>query len=273
MDRMFYLSIVYDANGYDRFDLTKRKRLQDLDEIVSNFRNKEEVYEAYLNGYNIDKKEGKLCIVYEDLETKRKELKEYNQTGLEIKDQISDKLTYAHIIPIMYKNKRLMNNEACLIALRHHLHNPVIVESIMQDKIVDVNGKKRRISKNKRYLFETENEQDLLYKYKKTKETIEEFLSRIKRAHPDTQYFYFRSLMDICNLSVNTKTVNNLSINDKAIIKSLKGKKIDETDKQEELEEDSKDMENFYLYHDLDEVIKFSPDSNRPIGSEGRKKR
>ena len=43
MNRMFYLSIVYDADGYDRLDLTKRNKLQDLDEIMSEFNNKDEV--------------------------------------------------------------------------------------------------------------------------------------------------------------------------------------------------------------------------------------
>ena len=41
-----------------------------------------------------------------------------------------------------------------------------------------------------------------------------------------------------------------------------------ETDK---LIDESTDMEEFYLWHDLDEVIRLSPWKKRPIGSKERK--
>ena len=272
MDRMFYLSIVYDANGYDRFDLVKKERLQDIDDIIADFPNRSDIRNKYISQYNINKKMGRLCIIYEDLETKRKELREYHQTGFEYKNEISDKLTYAHIIPIIEKNKRLKNFDTCLMELNHKLRDKDIQKRMLSDRIVERNGKKLLIKSNKAYLLETENEKNLLYKDGRVSEAMEEFISRMKRANPDTKYFIFRSLMDVCELSINKKNVSNLTINEKNMIKSLKNKKIDEVDETTILEEESKNMEEFYTYHDLDEVIKFSPDSNRPIGSEGRKK-
>lgn len=273
MNRMFYLSIVYDADGYDRLDLTKRARLQDLDDLMSEFNNKEEVLQTYLTEYNIDKKDGRLCIVYEDLDVKKKEMDEYGLTGLEYKDQIDKRLTYAHIIPILYKNDRLLNTETCFIEARKKLRDSDIVKSIMQNKKVTRNGKDYYIKTNKRYIFETENEQDILYNEQNTKLAIEEFLVRLKRSNPDDQYFYFRVLMDICGLRKSSKKISNLSVNEKNLLKAIKSKKIDEIEEVAILEKESEDMESFYLTHDLDDVTRLSYDSNRPIGSVGRKKK
>ena len=269
MDRMFYLSIVYDMYGYNRLDLTKRKRLQDLDEILSEFNNKQEVLEAYLSDRNIDRKKGRLCIVYEDLELKQKELKDHNISGLITDKETSDKLSYAHIIPIMYKNERLMNSEACLLTLKHKLRDKDIRDSIFINRKEKRNGQEIVIKTNKRYLFESDNEKSILNDAD-YKSVVENFLVRLKNMKPESQYFYFRSLMDICGLRVKEKQkVTNLHIN-KNVLK--KGLSSFELTKEEKLELESNDMDSFYIYHDLDEVVNLSPNKNRPIGSERKKK-
>ena len=265
MNRMFYLSIVYDTYGYDRLDLAKRERLQELDEIVSNFRNKDEVLEAYLTEYDIDKTKGKLCIVYEDLDKKKKELRAYNLTGPEYKKQINSNLTYAHIIPIMYKNEKLMNMDDCLSKLKLELSKKSIRDSIFLDRNVTRKDKQQIIETNKKYLFETENEQEILRNTANDSEVVKTFLSRIKYASEDTKYFYYRSLMRICKLSIKEKKkVTNLKINAKELKNYLDKSELTESEK---LEEEANDMESFYLNHDLDEVILNSPNSKEPIGS------
>ena len=265
MARRFYLSLVYDINGYDRLDLTSKKSLKELDEIVSNFNDRNEVIEAYLGEYNIDKKKGRVCIIYEDTEVKKKELEEYDLVDDKRKEEVKNNFSYAHVIPIMYKNKRLMNIEACIMSLKHQLHQEEMIKVIMHDKKTKDGY---IIKRNKRYLFETEEEKDYLYNLYDYHTAVSLFLKRIKKSNPDDQYFYCRSLMDVCNLSIGVKKkVTNLYINEKNI-KKLKKFEISEIDI---LEEESNDMDSFYTYHDLDEVIRLSPDSNRPIGSERKK--
>ena len=260
MARRFYLSIVYDANGYDRFDILSNNSLKELDLVVSNFNNRDEIMEAYLNEYNIDKKKGRICIVYEDMEVKRKELDEYNSVDNEYKERLKKEFTYAHIIPIMYKNRRLMNLDECLIILKRKLNNKKIIDSIMFDKEKDG----LLIKKNKRYIFETEEEKDLINILSSYHEAISHFLKRITKANEEDKYFYCRTLIDICELSISTvKTkIGNIKIRDGNI------HLLSDSDK---LEIEANDMDSFYINHDLDEVIRLSLDSNRPIGSERKR--
>ena len=267
MARRFYLSIVYDANGYDRFDILSNNSLKELDLIVSNFNNRDEIMEAYLSEYNIDKKKGRLCILYEDTIIKRRELDEYNSVDKEYKERLKKEFSYAHIIPIMYKNRRLMNLDECLIILKRKLHNKKIIDSIMYDKVK--NG--LLIKKNKKYIFETEEEKDLINNLCDYHEAISHFLKRINKASEEDIYFYCRTLLDICELSISTvKTkVGNINIRDGNLRKL---KNIDFLSESDKLEIDANDMDSFYIKHDLDEVIRLSPDSKRPIGSERKKK-
>ena len=89
---------------------------------------------------------------------------------------------------------------------------------------------------------------------------------------PDTQYFYFRSLIDVCKLGISVvKTRNgNINIRDGNVGKHNRNKY--ELTMSEKLEIETKDMDEFYLHHDLDDVIKYSPNIYRPIGSERKKK-
>ena len=266
MARKFYLSFVNDLNGYDRYDMVSKDSLQELDEIVSNFKNRNEVIAAYLNEYNIDEKRGKVCIVYEDTLIKEKELKSYGYPSEHSKKDIDRLYTYAHTIPIMYSDKRLMKLDTCLQVLKYKLFNPNVIIAITQDLI----SKKRQIiSINKKYIFETEEEKDLVNNESKYKEALELFYKRLNKSSLEDKYFYCRVLAKICNLFIKEKKkVTNLKINNQKLKSIQKNIQLTES---EQLEIESEDMDSFYINHDLDEVIRLSPNSNKPIGSEGKK--
>ena len=267
MARRFYLSIVYDVNGYDRQDLTSRDSLKELDEIVSNYRDRNEVIAAYNGEYNTDKKKGRVCIVYEDTEVKEREIKLYGPPENYPKEERDKLFTYAHLIPVMYSDRRLMNLEACILKLKHQLFIPEVIEAIM----LNLKTKKGQIIRiNKKYIFETGYEKDLIERFADRKEALGAFYQRLKKASPEEQYFYCRVLMDICDLSIKKeKKVKNLKVK----------RKIKDIDKEyaltptEQLERETIDMDEFYLHHDLDEVVRLSPNENRPIGSERKKKK
>ena len=268
MARKFYLSLVYDADGYNRFDLASKSRLQEMDLLMSNFKNREEVVEAYLSEYNIDKKKGKLCIIYEDTDVKKREMSVYGPPENHPKEEIANLYSYAHIIPVLYKDERLMNIDACLLTIKEKLHNHEIRDSIM----INHRSKDGKYFKtNKRYLFETEEEQDYISRLNDYDNAIYLFLRRIKKASEDDKYFYCRSLMKICGLKIKEKKkVTNIKINKKKLNEIISSYELTESEK---LERETINMDEFYLHHDLDEVIKLSPNSNRPIGSEGKKRR
>lgn len=268
MAKRFYLSFVYDVNGYDRYDMVSSDSLEKLDEVVSDFNNRNEVLDAYMNEFNIDRKKGKVCIIFEDLDIKKKEIKEYGEPSTHTKEEINKLYSYAHLIPIMYKNERLMNIDACLINIKHKLFNPKVIEAITEDLITK---DKKRISINKKYIFETEEEKHLVDIDSDYKEALDIFYRRLKKSSPEEQYFYCRCLMDLCGLRVKEKKkVTNLRINKKKLEKIIKDSELTPS---EMLERETEDMDEFYLHHDLDEVILLSPNSNRPIGSEGKKRK
>ena len=274
MARMFYLSIVYDANGYDRYDIISKKTLRELDKIIANYSNRNEIIDNYLGEYNIDKSRGKVCIIYEDLELKKKELSFYDSVSDSMhKERLKKDFSYAHIIPILYNKRRLLDLNACLLILERKLEVHDVIDSIMLNH---VSKKGEVIKTNKRYLFETEEEQDLINNECKYKEAISCFLKRLKNESPDELYFYCRALIDTCELGIKIIRTNRGTIESRDFnMKKLKNSNILNDDlltDSERLITDARDMESFYLYHDLDEVIRQSKDANRPIGSEGRKK-
>ena len=263
MNRMFYLSLVFDINGYDRLDLVKNPSLKKLDEIVSNYHDANEVIEAYLSEYNINKK-GRVCMIFEDLDEKKKQLDHYNGANEEDKERIKADFSYVHVIPVMYKGRKLLNFASCLPLLRNRLHNIKTQVAILYD-IVEQNGEKKKF--NKKYIFNDEQEIDLIDNEADFHGAVNHLLDRLKNEPADEQYFVCRTLMNICKLTVNEfKTrFGKLVVYEDA--KERRNKKLTKT---EILEEETKNMDDFYTYHDLDEVIKYSPDENRPIGSERR---
>lgn len=266
---MFYLSIVFDYDGYDRLDLMEDNRLAAIDNFLLDHKNNRDIIDYFLSNMKVSNKKGKICIIYEDLDQKRKQLRDYNDAKAEDKEKIKSKFSYAHIIPKIPNSKRLLNKDVCISLLNARLRDDNIIRRIMDNKIIKQKGKEIHLKSNKKYIFENEEEKDFLSEYNyDEKEAIERFLARLPRTNPETLYFYFRSLMDICELTISKKAVANLSVREKKIVHFFKKRDILSSTSEEDLIEDSKDMESFYTYHDLDEVIRLSPDSNRPIGSE-----
>lgn len=266
MAKMFYLSFVYDLNGYDRYDMLSSNSLKDLDDVIAKYKNRDEILNHYMKDYHFDKRRGKVCIIFEDTDIKKREINLYGPPEAHTKKEINELYTYAHQIKVLYNDERLMNLEACLEKIKYKIFNKKVIDAIMLD--IKTNDNKL-ISINKKFIFETENEKNLVEKDRDYDEAMACFWRRLKKESPDEQYFYCRVLVDICGLSYPVKKkVANLKVNTKKI-NEISDLKLTTT---EILENESNNMDDLYTYYDLDYVIKHSPDSNRPIGSEGKKK-
>ena len=281
MARMFYLSLVYDANGYRRYDMLKRESLKELDSIISQFKNREEVLKAYFPNYEKGKQKGKVCIIYEDLDLKMKQLEEARGLSDEMQEKLKKNYDFAHIIPILYKNRRMIDINSCIYNLKARKNRWKTITAIMFN-VVNDNGDV--VAKtNKRYIFELGEEKRLIEEEHNYREALNWFIKRVEKSSYDDQYFYFRTLIDILHLSVRTiqTKIGKVEVCEENMKDSLitkwelerEMKYRDIMNEKDQLEEDAKDMESFYIIHDLDEVIKLSPNEKRPIGSSVRKGR
>ena len=274
MNRMFYLSIVYDINGYNRLDLEKRARLQELDELIAQYKNNDEIKEHYPL---VKKNKGRLCIIYEDLDEKKRELDEYRGVDESRKKELREKFSYAHTIPIIPSNERLLTLETCILLLNIRMRDHGMIDRIMGKVKTDKNKPAMKLNDNvhrdKKYIFESDDEKYSLNTLSDEYDAVDRFLERIKHVDEDTLYFYARTLMVMRGLTTKKKVVTHLTLNEKELLRLIKKRSIYDSTIEEDLEEESKNMDDFYIRHDLDEVIKYSPNSNRPIGSEGRKKK
>ena len=279
MARMFYLSLVYDASGYRRYDMLKYESLKELDDIISQFKDREEVLKTYFPNYEKGKQKGKVCIVYEDLELKKKQLEEASGISKERQEDLEMNYDFAHIIPILYKNKRMIDIKSCIYNLKARKNNWKTISAIMFNT---VDEKGDVIAKtNKRFIFELGEEKRLIEEKQDYREAINWFIKRVEKASYDDQYFYFRALMYILNLSISTietkvgkievreESIKDLLIDEWEIERKMRYRDI--MSDRDRLIEDSQDMETFYLKHDLDEVIKISQNAKKPIGSVGKR--
>lgn len=239
MEGRFCLAYVYDVEGYNRQDLVYYTSLEELDEYMKKFRDAEEVYDEYdfeANG------RGRLCIVYENLKVKREEISAYNRKidegDYEHAERLKNSFSYVHIIPVMYGNEILLSIPECYEILRHKLYVPKIMESIFLDtkpeeakpkqyeqqemelpddlyygyKTINSSAHNRPkdiIHTNKKYIFEHEQEKDLIENESDFRGAIRCFLERFLKEDPSTQYFYCRTLMRICDLSKNISNTKN----------------------------------------------------------------
>lgn len=279
MARMFYLSLVYDASGYRRYDMLKYESLKELDDIISQFKDREEVLKTYFPNYEKGKQKGKVCIVYEDLDLKKKQLEEASGINKERQEDLEKNYDFAHIIPILYKNKRMIDIKSCIYNLKARKNNWKTISAIMFNT---VDEKGDIIAKtNKRFIFELGEEKRLIEEKQDYREAINWFIKRVEKASYDDQYFYFRALMYILNLSISTietkvgkievreESIKDLLIDEWEIERKMRYRDI--MSDCDRLIEDSQDMETFYLKHDLDEVIKISQNAKKPIGSVGKR--
>lgn len=239
MERRFYLAYVYDAEGYNRHDFVYYASLKDLDSYMGKFSNAEEVYDEFdfeENG------RGKLHIVYEDIKVKREEISAYNNAlkngDYEHAERLMNEFSYAHIIPIMYGNEFLFSIEECYKLLRSKLNIPGIMKAIFFDTETEeskpkpyeqlemtlpddlyygyrtinpgaYSKPKEVIHTNKRYIFEGEQEKDLIDTESDFRGAIDCFLKRFPKEEEEDQYFYCRTLVRICELAFNIGKTKN----------------------------------------------------------------
>ncbi len=266
MARLFHLSYVYDINGYDRSDFMDNYSLEELDKDVSVFSDAKDVLSNYPYDYDPTRR-GRVCIVFEDLDEKAKQLKELREAPPEARARIQRDFSYVHIIPIMYNNQKIVSFDSCYAMLKRALHKNNILNKIIRNGVT----KKGYILKtNKMYIFKNEEERDLIINEANYREAIDIFLKRLKNETEEEKYFVCRALMHICKLGLTiVKTrIGKLVVYEDAIARSKKG-----FTKTEEIEEFADDMDELYSRYDLDEIIKYSPDETRPIGSESEEKK
>ena len=152
MARMFYLSLVHHNNMYHRYDMLKFESLKELDKIIANYDNREQILKAYYPNYEKGKHEGKVCIVYEDLNLKDKYLKEIEGLSPDRHEELLRYYDYAHIIPILYKGKEMISIPSCIYSLKARKNNSKVIDAIMFN-VLDKNGDVV-FGTNKRYIFE-----------------------------------------------------------------------------------------------------------------------
>lgn len=264
MARVFYLSYVYSNDIYCRHDFIGFSSLQELDSYIIKFSGPEDIFDEFnfeANG------RGKVHVVFEDTERKKEQLMKYEEANEEEKRKIESRFSYAHIIPVMYADRRLLNFQKCYRILQSALLNSGIIEAVMSNQNRNLgNGESVVLDTNKRYIFEGK-ECNLLTQRNKYRELMVMFLNRLLTETEDNQYFYCRTLMRMCKLYVDTK--DKISIEG---LWPLPPNRDFELSSKEQIEYDSGDMETFYKKWDLDQVINAS-DSGIPIGSEGKEKK
>ena len=278
MEKMFYLSLVYDINGYDRLDLITNPSLKEIDDIISEFSSATEVKEAFLSDLNINKR-GRICLLLEDLKEKEKQLNHYNCANEEDKERIKKDFSYVHMIPVKYKNTELLGNDSCLYMIKRKLKIPAVLYAILFNQVRDPRTKKIiyvnpdnvynddgvLLKTNKKYLL---NEKELSYINDGLfKEARESFITRLNTTSDEELYFIYRALMSECKLF---KRIINTKFGRLVVFDNDKHRRKRTLTQTEILEEESKNMDDFWTYHDLDEIIKYSKDENKPITSERR---
>ena len=202
----YFLMFHLDEAGYIGIMLKKTFDLQEMDEfITNNFNNKNDAFNYYrsdIEEFCLDKKEH---IKAENLRNK------HNRTGAitlfaKYKNNYGE---YIIKIPIIYgKNKKLLGKRECFKKIKESLFNDNNLKVLMN---------------NKKYLL-SKSEMSLINKYfnfndvSVKKEFIEKFCFRIKQFDDKKQYFFFRSLMNLCKLTkLELKTskgvIGNINLN------------------------------------------------------------
>lgn len=118
---------------------------------------------------------------------------------------------------------------------------------------------------------------DLIYSYKKRKQEsvkkliINELISRISTAKGDERYYFFRTLMELCNLievKIDTKygsikNINILNEQTRLVKDRIAEDCSDERFIKFIVEENYEELFNNY---DLDEILMYSSDGDNPLG-------
>lgn len=261
MKGKFYLSYVYDGEGYIRHDFTYFNSLMELDSYTTKFNGPSDIFDEFdfePNGH------GKVHIIFEDIEKKKEQLMKYSEASEEEKEEVNRMFSYAHIIPILYANERLANFEICLERIRARLNDPKTISGIFDN----VSNQNNHLRTNKRYIFQGQTEHRLLANRNDYPQLMYYFYKRLaKIENENTRYFYCRVLMGIYDLSIKL----NKGFNERDLW-PINLNYDPDFEERTQIEEASGDMESFYAVHDLDRVIKLSLDSSKPIGSEGKGK-
>ena len=185
----YYLIFHLDKFGQNGIVLECMDDLEEMDKFIFlNFRDRQDVIRLY------DSKIGEFCLDNMDYikqENIRNNHDRLGSVSLFCKYQ-NNYGTFTYKIPIIYRNdKRLLPDEQCIKEIEKSLAN--------DDKL-------KKLKNEKKYLL-SKNELDLINLYfnnhdeRRRKEFIYYFINRLVRMNDEKKYFFFRSLMNVCNLN------------------------------------------------------------------------
>ena len=215
---MFHLIFHLDKDGYKGIILESFSSLKEIDKYIqNNFRNRQDVIKQYsqdISEFCLDKRES---IENENARNKR------NRLGtVTLVYEINN--VYKKI-PIIYKNdNKLLSKEICIKKIKEMLNDDNILGKLY-------NTKKHLLSKNEIDLLDSYKD---LHDIQKKNDAITFFINRIKNMDEDGQYFYFRSLMNLCrlnkfDLNISKGCIKDISISSNPLIltKETVGRKIE----------------------------------------------
>ena len=256
----YYLMFHLDRDGQVGILLHKTNDLSEMDKFIeNNFKNRSDV----INFYRDDIQE--FCLDEKERIKKENKKNHHNRLGaVSLFGRYENNYGVNYIkIPIMYKgDNKLLPPNACIRKIKEEF----------EDRL-----KLKKLYIEKRYLL-SKFEFDLLSSYlnfsnpNAQDDFILEFTDRIKNSSLEKQYFFFRCLLKLCSLSVNTLKVKkgvintNLNIPENCeLVKDSKTKIIkyesySDDDLFTSFIEDS-DYEGLNKYYTLEKILR---DSNYP---------
>ncbi|MBR3661527.1 MAG: hypothetical protein IKN63_06505 [Bacilli bacterium] len=237
----YYLVFHLDRNGKNGIVLYHTNDLEEMDEFIGvRFRNRNDVIKIFNNDI------GEFCLDRMDSIKNENLRNNHNRLGsvsLFCRYQ-NNYGTFTYKIPIIYKNdKKLLPDDECLKKIEKSLND---------------DNKLKKLFNEKSYLL-SKNEYELIILYfrhhdeRRKKEFIYHFINRILEMSDIKKYFFFRSLMNVCNL--NQVIDNDLEVKDN--LKKPKNESYSDDDYFTSLVEKS-DYDMLNKYYDLEKIMRDS---------------
>lgn len=247
----YYLMFHLDRIGNVGIILKHSNDLRKMDNYIKNFASRNEVFDAYREDIQ------EFCLDEMKRITEENKRNKHNRTGsisLFCRYQ-NNNGTFMYKIPIMYKNdNELLDSIKCLKKIKEKLNENQVLEKVFKEKRFLLSMYEFDLISNY-YKFQNE-------KYKK--DFIETFINRLKKFNSDKQYFFFRSLMNVCSLNqVELKISRGIVKNVNLKMPLQTTLTLSSTSKEARFDDDnylglieSQNYEELHKYYDLDKILK-----------------
>ena len=202
----YYLMFHLDRVGNNGIVLRQSTDLCEMDRFINDkFTGREDVFNEYRDFIQ------EFCLDNRGIIEEENIRNHHNRTGsISLFCRYQNNYgTFMYKIPIIYKNdNKLLSSDSCLKKIKDKLNDDKVLEKLLKEK-------KFLLSKYEYSLISN------YFKFKDIKskmDFIDSFTNRIKRFTYEKQYFFFRSLMRVCNLNqielkISKGTINNVNLN------------------------------------------------------------